>query len=284
MKRKLLITVLFFCTAVALFAQERHSVLWEVSGNGLKKPSSLLGTVHVASISLLDSFPKVLATARHCDFAIFESGGKPIGTMAAPAETRQPPLDSLFTPEEYALVDSFFTASPHGSMRPHNDDADVMAMLQIALTMEQQYGNQQADLFDALLWEKLSILKKPIFELDEQADIERIKDRMGYRKMAEILVHVVQKKTSLEQLVSDNAFDLGLYTRTMTAALELDEKADAASQQSNGDRNAKWVPKIERQMQEGSCFVAVGLLHLKYNTGLIRLLQNKGYKLTAVNL
>lgn len=284
MKTKLLIVFAFILCPALLFAQDTQSVLWEVSGNGVKKPSYLFGTVHVAPISLLDSFPKVLSTAKKCDFAIVESGGNPIGSIPAPVETRQPPLDSLFTPREYALVDSFFTASPHGSMRLHNDDADLLAMLQTAITMNQPYQDKQFDPFDALVWEKLKNLNKPILQLDDQADIETIKDEIGYRRMAEILVYVVQQKNSMQKLVSRESLDFDLYIGTLTAALNLDEKADKNMEKSTTERNLKWIPKIEQQMQEGSCFVAVGLFHLKFQTGLIQLLRNKGYTVRAVTL
>lgn len=283
-KTKLLIVLAVVFQPAFLLAQNSQSVLWEVSGNGVKKPSYIFGTVHVAPISVLDSFPKVMSTAKKCDFAIFESGGRHIGNIPAPVETRQPPLDSLFTPQEYALVDSFFTASPHGSMRPHNDDADLLAMLQIAITMNQKYQEKQYDPFDVLVWEKLKNMDKLVFQLDDQADIETIKDVMGYRRMAEILVYVVRQKDSLQKLVSQESLDLDLYTGSLTAALNLDQKADKDMQKATTERNLKWIPKIEHQMHEGSCFVAVGLFHLKFETGLIQLLRNKGYTVTAVNL
>ncbi|RZM07774.1 MAG: hypothetical protein EOO88_51215, partial [Pedobacter sp.] len=44
------------------------------------------------------------------------------------------------------------------------------------------------------------------------------------------------------------------------------------------------LPALEQKMQEGSCFVAVGLAHLQYNDGLIKLLRQKGYKVKQIAL
>ncbi|MBO6516753.1 MAG: TraB/GumN family protein [Bacteroidia bacterium] len=48
------------------------------------------------------------------------------------------------------------------------------------------------------------------------------------------------------------------------------------------DRNKKWLPQLDEHMQEKSCFVAVGLSHLMFDCGIIRLLQQQGYTVTPV--
>ena len=104
MKKTLLFAILLFLSSPVLFGQESQSVLWEISGKGLQKKSYLFGTVHIAPISLLDSFPLLRQISESTDFAIFESGGSHIGRMPEQIDLHQPPLDSLFTPEEYLKV------------------------------------------------------------------------------------------------------------------------------------------------------------------------------------
>lgn len=284
MKKMLLFAILLFLSSPVLFGQESQSVLWEISGKGLQKKSYLLGTIHIAPISLFDTFPQLAHISESCDFAIFESGGSPIGNAPIPTESAQPPLDSLFTPEEYAMVDSFFTASPHGSIRPHNDDADLAAMIQVAITINQQHRNTQFDSFDDLIKSKMIALGKPVFHLDIQSDIEEIKERISYPILAKFLVLTIKEKASLKTFSEKKEIDLELYSKTMTHPLKLGEKVDKVLENVTIDRNAKWLPKIEYQMALGSCFIAVGMGHLQYQTGLIKLLRNKGYTLKPVNL
>ena len=49
------------------------------------------------------------------------------------------------------------------------------------------------------------------------------------------------------------------------------------------DRNSAWVPKLEKEMADKSCFVAVGAGHLFGEKGLIDLFEKKGYNLTPVS-
>lgn len=282
MKKILFFTTVLFLNSALIFAQEKQSVLWEISGNGIQKPSYLFGTVHIASIALLDTFPQLKQISEDTDFAIFESGGSPIGAIPEQAELHQPPLDSLFTPEEYEKVDSFFTASPHGSMRPHNNDADILIMVQVAMTMIE--NKAQYDRFDDLLFARMQELKKPTFHLDVSEDVKSVMDSLGYQRLAKFLVYLVNRNASLKNISPELDVDLVSYSNTLQNPLKLNEKPTENVAHGTVDRNAHWLPKIERQMKQGSCFIAVGLGHLQYKTGLIQLLKNKGYTLNPVNL
>ena len=64
---RLYISLLFLCCTYLLVAQEeKQSLLWEVSGNGMEKPSYLYGTMHVSkkvAFRLDDVFFKALEEA-----------------------------------------------------------------------------------------------------------------------------------------------------------------------------------------------------------------------------
>ena len=48
-------------------------------------------------------------------------------------------------------------------------------------------------------------------------------------------------------------------------------------------RNAAWMTKLPKLMQESPCFIAVGAMHLGGKNGLIKLLEKEGYKLTSIS-
>ncbi|MCF0070159.1 TraB/GumN family protein [Dyadobacter sp. CY261] len=282
MKKGPLLLAFLLLTSMALYAQKTESVLWKISGNGIKKPSYLFGTIHVASIALLDSFPQLMRIAQNADFAIFENGGSHIGNIPTPVESNQPPLDSLFTSQEYAKVDSFFTASPHGSIRPHNDEADLFSMVQVAMTIIE--NKTQHDRFDDLLFAKMRDLNKPVFQLDVPDDVEKVITSLGYQRLAKFLVYIIDKNAPLKNVLPKNEIDFELYSKTLQNPLKLDEKVNENAENATVKRNAKWLPKIEQKVKEGSCFIAVGLGHLQYQSGLIQLLRNKGYAVNPVKL
>lgn len=50
------------------------------------------------------------------------------------------------------------------------------------------------------------------------------------------------------------------------------------------DRNQKWIPQMEKMMENKSVFFAVGAAHLAGPEGVIELLIKKGYTLTPIKL
>jgi uncharacterized protein YbaP (TraB family) len=46
------------------------------------------------------------------------------------------------------------------------------------------------------------------------------------------------------------------------------------------DRNRRWAPRIERYLEHGGGFVAVGLGHLLGERGLPTMLERAGYRVT----
>lgn len=145
-------------------------MIWEISGNGLAKKSYLFGTFHGASTQLLKRFSKVMSTAESCDFGLFEKGGSTIGIDAI---IHIPPLDSIFTKSEYALVDSFFTASPYGSIKPHNNNASLQAMAQAVVMLKKEETKEQAISFDDFILFEMQAMNKPTFQLDETGQMAR---------------------------------------------------------------------------------------------------------------
>ncbi len=50
------------------------------------------------------------------------------------------------------------------------------------------------------------------------------------------------------------------------------------------DRNNKWMKKISNQFKMKNCFVAIGIRHLFYKTGLIQQLRQQGYKVEPIEI
>ncbi|MGF7229849.1 TraB/GumN family protein [Arachidicoccus sp.] len=49
-------------------------------------------------------------------------------------------------------------------------------------------------------------------------------------------------------------------------------------------RNKLWISRLPQLIKAQSCFIVVGLDHLKYNFGLIKQLRKLGYKVTPVSM
>jgi uncharacterized protein len=274
--RIILSLLLFFPTIVR---GQLQSVFWEISGNGLAHTSYLLGTVHVAPYTILKEFPLILQAMKQTKLTIFENVGETpeLVTAATPA-TYNPPLDSVFTKEEYALVDSFFSKSEFGSIKPHNNNADLLTMAQATiLLLHNSKLNMRFD--EYLIAYSKDSLKIKSMSLESDAEQQQYKLRTASaRQYAEMIVKLIQdanegKRTSL---ISEN------YLRCLKSDLLLNKKGRTYNTVSK--RNLLWLNKIEPALKMQSCFIAVGLGHLEYKSGLISLLRKKGYHLKPITL
>lgn len=63
----LLVTVLFSQSTQAQKQRDHYELLWKISGNGLKKPSYLFGTMHLADQRVFDFSDSVIAKIQECD-------------------------------------------------------------------------------------------------------------------------------------------------------------------------------------------------------------------------
>ena len=281
---RMIFFLLFLTVPILVHGQKNDSVLWEITGNGLTAKSYLFGTNHIASYSLLDSFPLVKTSMRESDFGLFESGGKSIGNVRDTLII-SPPLDEIFTASEYALVDSFFTNSPFGSIKPHNDDASLQGMLQVVAMLNQEDTENQEMFFDEYLkFYMEDSLGKSIYQLDEGAQLARNYAGPDHRIIAEAIVALIKNDIGSKDL-NASYFEEGLYNSDLLQDMKLnDDVAYGQVKDLTIERNLLWLPKIMNKMEEGSCFIAVGLTHLQYRTGLIALLREEGYELKPVKL
>ena len=66
--KKLLLLSILACVTLSSSAQ----LLWKVSGNGLEKPSYLLGTMHLAPAAMIDWIPGMDEALENCEVVIGE--------------------------------------------------------------------------------------------------------------------------------------------------------------------------------------------------------------------
>jgi uncharacterized protein YbaP (TraB family) len=283
---KLFVLALFLVSLTAA-AQRKQSVLWQVSGHGLKHPSYLFGTVHTLPPSVLDKFP-VKQYMRQAQFGVFESGDSSIAPaqpkMASAGAPHQPPLDSLFSPRDYAAVDSFCMASSLGSIKAHNYDTNLQVLLYAAIRIKQSQSSAIDPLvsLDESIIEEMKRLGKPAFGLDADNDPDIQQFLTSYTYLAKMIVSVTRGKSPQGYYVPDDS--TGSYVTSLTADMHLREDATGTMKEITVRRNLLWVPQLEQKLGEGPCFVAVGLGHLQYKSGLIKLLRQKGYRVKPVAL
>lgn len=293
MKRNLVI-LFVACLALNVNAQ----LLWKVSGNGLSKPSYILGTHHLAPLSIIDSI-KGLQTAFNATTQIIgELKMSEVQTPAAMQLMQQKmmiendtTLQVLFTPEQYTTVNNF-TKENLGfdlSQMPKVKPAFITNNAVVVLYMKHVGNFKPQEQLDTYFQTKGIERGKKVDALETlDFQFNLLYNSMSLRRQAELLLCEL---SDVDKLVNN--------TKKLTTAYMIQdlntmyklslEKEGAPCDPLPGemeamidDRNKTWANKLPALMAADPTFVVVGALHLPGEDGLLNLLKKQGYTVQAV--
>lgn len=294
--KKLLITLL---AAVLTSSAADAQLLWRISGNGAKDASYLLGTHHVAPLSMLDSIPGVTdalaavdAVTGEVDMAEMTSKMQSlVGYMLAPADST---LTTVLTPQQAdsltTVIQRFMgpqvTAAQFAPMKPAAVSTQLAMLETMAIMPEAAEQLAAGKQLDSEVQARALTLGKEIIAL-ETAE-EQLSLLMGapIAKQAELLMESVRQ--SLNGKMADSAKRLAeaYLTQNLDAISSVmfseDEMEVEDIDRLIFARNHNWVKTLRTTLPEKSQLIAVGAGHLPGSDGLIALLRAEGYEVTPV--
>ncbi len=269
------------------FVQQKNdnSLLWEVSGNGLKKPSFIFGTFHLLCKQDIH-FSQQLKKAVNYSNEIYmeldmDDPSTMLGGMLYMNMRGDTTLSDLYTDKEYTRLKNYFSdtlkmpltllqkAKPYflvallyPRMMNCSSPAGVEEEL-VKLAKEDKKQIQgletiqfQASVFDSIPyeWQAKELLKNiDSFSVNKQ-EFETMLD--FYKN---------QQLDSIKAMLGKSKFGSDKYDDLLL-----------------NNRNKKWVKKLDTIMKNESVFVAVGAGHLVGDYGLISLLKKQGYTLVPL--
>jgi len=265
------------------------SILWEISGNGLRKPSYLFGSMHISNKEVFHLSDSFYMAIRGCDVVALE---------VDPNEW-QP---DMFRLEEAQRKQHFYSyAAAAGDYLSENELRQKGYSDQlIAALREEPYemngllyrttmpmANFQEDTYlDLYIYQTGRRLGK------EGAGVENYlqSEKISIEAMEAELKEKRERKTFPE---GENAFTIGTkmqeaYRRgdlsLMDSLDQLLSSSKAFTERFLYDRNVIQAGSMDSIMRQKSLFVAVGAAHLPGNRGVIELLRKKGYTLRPVKM
>ncbi len=263
-----------------------NSLLWKVEGTGIET-SYLFGTMHMINEEYYH-FPNTLSERiSGVDAIIMEVDGIP-----NPFTTFQlMSLDSgsvhdYFSKEQ--LIDLLAFMDQELGISPQEFDQTYGAMKPffILQTISQNYFDANAKSYDLTIMEIAGSNELPIIGLETIEGQLGFFDKVPKENMAEMILESVNDYGKEQK----NTLKLMEYY----AAQKVDKLIPLLQRQSPEfmefedvflfNRNKAWVPKLENEMKDQSCFVAVGAGHLFGEGGLIDLLQKQGFTVTAISM
>jgi uncharacterized protein YbaP (TraB family) len=264
-----------------------NSLLWQVSGNGLTKPSYLYGTIHMIDRDNYFLGKNVQRKLIKSDLLIMELDPTKIDVSAL---TKLSLLDSGKTVKDYMNDTDYFL------LRSFMEDSIGMKRF----TFEQAYSRMKPFYIEQLIFfrylgqEKESYEENfkrtaqernlPIQGLETFEEQLRFLDEIPLEDQLKSLVKTIRNYTSetneLDKLIRYyKAQDITALTKSFEEDEDVQLKEKLVYR-----RNTTWVPKLKSWMENKSCFIAVGAGHLGGDNGLIQLLRNQGYTVQPVSI
>jgi uncharacterized protein len=265
---------------------DENSLLWEITGKELKRPSYLFGTFHlmckediVFSRPLLEAFSYAEEIYFEMDL---DDPSNTLGAMLFMNMKDGKTLRDLYTDEQFERLQTYFKDSLHTSlgsfqkmkpafleaflypkMMPCEELSGVeQELLKLALKHKKEVKGFETIAFQASVFDSISYADQATSLLNSVDSMEK------YRHYFDSIVQVYQSQqiNKFEALINESEFSIkdGL-------DILLDQ------------RNKNWVGQLKTILPGKSVFVAVGAGHLVGKNGLIELLKKEGYTLRPIH-
>lgn len=263
-----------------------NTLLWEVSGNNIKKPSYIFGTFHMLckdDIHFSENLNKAIAQAEEVYFEIdLDDVSSTLGVMLLMNMKDGKTLKDLYTPEEFDKVKAYF------------EDSLKMPM---AVVKRMKPMFLQAMLYPKLMpcnkasgvEEELMVIakknKKEIKGLETIAEQAAVFDSIPYDVQAKELLKGID---SLSFYSNEFVQMVETYKKQQLKKIgEMFSQSEFNMDEQQQEfllnrRNRNWVQQLKSIMADKNVFVAVGAGHLPGKNGLIELLRDAGYTLRPI--
>lgn len=289
----LLLLLSGFGLVKATAQQSQNSLLWEISGNGLKEPSYLFGTYHLLSASFLDEKPAVKAVFKKSKGVVVEMVLDSSKLMQVASLSIMPgkKISDLISQEDFQLV-SAALESATGIKLQLLDQFKPMAVnvMLIGAYAQSESGHILSKYtglpLDAHFAQAAKQEKRQVTALETMEEqIKLLYDFMPYEEQAKELVNFVKQKEQMLKSQNDllEAYMAEDFSGMVKQFEDYAEIGNSMGAHMLDDRNMRWMDSIPGLMQGGSQFIAVGALHLVGEKGLITLLKQAGYQVKPIS-
>ena len=264
-------------------AANSNTLLWEVSGNGINKPSYFLGTMHLMCAEdavLTEATKKIIKQVKNIYLEVdLDNAGELLSGVMDVINMRKENLDEVLPEAEYLRVKDFFEkhqpAVPFSIIEKQHPLMISSSLYEMFLTCEKKNG------VELMIVNEAYAQKKEVKGLETVAFQLSIFNKIPYDEQANELVKTIDSIDKHKALLGEmlqvyKEQDIQkLYTITTT-----EEAGTSAYLEILLDnRNENWVKQFDTLAKDESILFAVGAAHLGGEKGVINLLKKKGYTL-----
>lgn len=284
----LLLLSVYTLAAQALAAEtaSQKGLLWKIEKAGVK-PSYLLGTIHSEDPRVTQLPPIIQECFMQADSVTLEILLNFSNAMSSLTSLYlKPPqsLDKLIDKDDYTQIVA--------TLREHGMPEEAVKRLKPWATMMliSMPKPKSGEFLDFLLYQNAQKLKKRVYGLETTKEQEQVFENLSLDEQI-ILLKETLKYLREMPTIFDEMHRLYL-ERDLTAILAFsndymrtdDHQAlvDKLMHSLIDDRNQRMVKRMQARLREGNAFIAVGVLHLPGDKGLLKLLEARGYRVSSI--
>lgn len=263
--------------------KEEKSLLWKISGNGLKENSYLFGTIHMIckdQFFMDKSIENALASSK---VLAMELNMADPNLMAEIQKLSVNPgfanIKGEFSAEQASALDKFLTTSYGAGL----DQLGILKPFVLSsMVLIKMLPCTEQSSYELFLTEKAKEQSKTVKGLETVAFQMGIFDQIPQKLQIDELGKMVTNPEGMDEF----GRLVGAYLdQDLDRLYDLITENDMFRKYGNlllEDRNKNWIPKIEEMVNEQATFIAVGSGHLGSETGVIALLRKAGYTVEPV--
>lgn len=263
--------------AVASGSNE-NSLLWEISGNGLSKPSYLYGTIHMIcgnDYFLSEKAKRAFNASENLVLEIDFSDLNEVANMQKAAMGSEP-LSKKLTAKQLS-------------------DLDLILQKNTGMTIQQVDNFSMLTVLSLISMKSFGCENLKVYEMEFIGLAKESKKKMGGLETIEAQIQFLNKAYSNDEMIAMLQYTNAEETKKMVQFYvkenlpELYKQITAPKLMNENSkkwvlnaRNSNWAAKMPEIMKNQSTFFAVGAAHLMGEEGLINLLRKEGYSVKPV--
>ena len=307
--KKIILTLSLALATVCANAQ----FLFRISGNNLKEPSYILGSVHILPGSLLDSIPEYLEAESKCSQLYAEYD---VSSQQAMAQVQTAGQQAVTLPDSKTIFDVLNMEQ----LDKLNYRFHELFQVNITDSVMKSVWNYQPVVFTStfnLMFTMQEIQKHPelgmtntpidmvcinrakercmtfgqLDEIQPEDSLKKRRDTMNENMSVQIdsLMNYLNEFEQRQQMIADEMRSVVLSGKYWKEA-DYDSFASSTYWLSQIDkqpalfkqRNEKWLPKFQAAMNEAPTMFVFGAGHLIGDYGILQLLRNAGYNVEQI--
>jgi uncharacterized protein YbaP (TraB family) len=292
--KKWSVGLLMAVASLTALAQEKNkgqfnTLLWQISGNGLQRPSYLFGTIHLicsGDAVLSDSLKNAIQSSDAVYFEVdMDNLFEMLGVVRKMKMRDDTTLADLLDRDDYEKVKKYF--EDKGTLLPFSILETYKPLLAASMLMETGTECESPEAMEEVIMKEAKSYSKNVRGLETMSYQMSIFDTIPYKMQAMQLVKYVDDagKGQTDNKEYDKLVQ-AYKDQDLSKLEELTKSTDMGIANFTDillyNRNQNWVEKLKTILPDRSVVIAVGAGHLPGDRGVINLLRKAGYTVKPI--